>query len=77
MYLVTRDRERDTHRQREKQAPFREPNVGLDPATPGSRPVLKAGFKSLSYPRIPGNVFFFKPGDTYTNRNVGGHFTLT
>ena len=26
-------RERERHRQREKQAPFREPNVGLDPWT--------------------------------------------
>ena len=26
------------HRQREKQAPCREPDVGLDPGTPGSRP---------------------------------------
>ena len=35
-------RERKRHRQREKQAPCREPNVGLDPGTPGSRPGLKA-----------------------------------
>ena len=69
-------RERERHRQREKQTPFREPNVGLDPTTPGSRPGLKAGSKSLSHPRIPGNIFF-KHGDRYTNRNFGGHFTLT
>ena len=35
-----RDIERD--RQREKQAPCREPNVGLDPGSPGSHPGLKA-----------------------------------
>ena len=29
-----RDRERQGHKQREKQAPCREPNVGLDPRTP-------------------------------------------
>ena len=41
--------ERQRHRQREKQAPCREPNVGLDPRTPGSRPGLKAGTKLLSH----------------------------
>ena len=39
-----RDRERDRqrHGQREKQALCREPDVGLDPGTPGSCPRLKA-----------------------------------
>ena len=36
-----RDTERKRHRQREKQAPYREPNMGLDPGPPGSHPVLK------------------------------------
>ena len=38
-----RETQRDwqTHRQREKQAPHREPDVGLDPRPPGSRPGLK------------------------------------
>ena len=36
-----RERERQRHRQREKRAPCREPNVGLDPGTPGSHPELK------------------------------------
>ena len=36
-----RERERDT--QREKQAPCREPDVELDPGTPGSCSGLKAG----------------------------------
>ena len=31
-----RDRERQRHRQRGKQAPCREPDVGLDPGIPGS-----------------------------------------
>ena len=48
---------RDTHReaetQREKQAPCTEPNVRLDPGTPGSHPGLKAGAKLLSHPGIP------------------------
>ena len=37
-----RDTERDRHRQREKQAPCREPDVGLDPGSPGSGTGLKA-----------------------------------
>ena len=37
-----RDTEREArHRQREKQAPCREPDVGLDPESPGSHPGLK------------------------------------
>ena len=44
--------ERQRHRQREKQAPCREPDVGLDSRTPGSRPGLKAGTKPLSHPGI-------------------------
>ena len=31
----------ETHRQREKQAPGREPDLGLDPRSPGSYPRLK------------------------------------
>ena len=37
-----RERQRLRHRQREKQAPRGEPDVGLDPRTPGSHPGLKA-----------------------------------
>ena len=37
-YLLIHER----HRQREKQTPSRELDVGLDPGTPGSRPGLKA-----------------------------------
>ena len=39
------ERERQRHRQREKQAPCREPDVGLvglDPWSPGSHPGPKA-----------------------------------
>ena len=34
--------ERQRHTQREKQAPCGEPDVGLDPRSPGSGPELKA-----------------------------------
>ena len=50
-----RDIERQRHRQREKQAPCRKPDVGLDPGTPGSRPGPKADAKPLSHPGIPAN----------------------
>ena len=44
--------------QREKQAPHKEPDVGLDLVTPGSRPELKADAQPLSYPGIPLPAFF-------------------
>ena len=50
-------REKQRHRQREKQAPCREPDVGLDPASPGSCPGPKAGAKLLSHPGSPWRMF--------------------
>ena len=46
-------REGERHRQREKQAPCREPDVGLDPRTLGSCPGQKAGAKLLIHSGIP------------------------
>ena len=50
-------REAETHkerqRQKEKQAPCREPKVGLDPRTPGSHPEPKADGQPLSHPGAP------------------------
>ena len=43
-----RERERQRHRQREE-APFREPDVGLDPGIPGSHSEPKADTKPLSH----------------------------
>ena len=40
--MIDIEREGQRHRQREKQAPCREPDVGLDPRTPGSLPEPKA-----------------------------------
>ena len=54
IYLFMRDTERENHRQREeKQAPCKEPDVGLDPGNLGSGPGLKAGAKLLSHQGIP------------------------
>ena len=55
MIDVERERERHRHRRREKQVPCWEPDVGLDPGTPGSRPGPKAGAKPLRHPGIPRN----------------------
>ena len=54
MIGTQRERERQRHRQREKQAPCtREPDVGFDSGSPGSRPGPKAGSKPLRHPGIP------------------------
>ena len=42
-----RDRERE--RQKHKQGPYKEPDVGLEPRTPGSHPEPKAGAQPLSH----------------------------
>ena len=45
MYLFMRDTQGERGqrpRQREKQAPCREPDVGLDPGSPGPHPGLQA-----------------------------------
>ena len=51
--LFMRDTERQRHRQKEKQAPCREPDVGLDPGTPRSCLGPKADAQLLSHPGIP------------------------
>ena len=49
LFIPETQRERLRHRQREKQAPCGEPDAGLDPRTPGSRPELKADAQPLSH----------------------------
>ena len=44
-----REREREAETQREKQTPRREPDAGLNPGTPGSRPDPKADAQPLSH----------------------------
>ena len=46
-----KDTQRD--RQREKQASRREPDMGLNPKTLGSRPGPKADAQPLSHPGVP------------------------
>ena len=45
--------DRQKHRQREKQAPLREPDAGHNPRTPGSHPELKANTQLLSHLGVP------------------------
>ena len=58
MIVTEREREGQRHRRREKQDPCQEPDVGLNPGTPGPRPEPKVGAKPLSHPGIL--LFFFK-----------------
>ena len=48
------EKEREAETQAEGEA-GREPNAGLDPGSPGSRPGPKADAKSLSHPGSPAN----------------------
>ena len=52
IHSFTRDTERGRHRQREKQAPHKEPVEGPDPRTPGSQPKPKADTQPLSNPGV-------------------------
>ena len=57
LFIPERHGERQRHKQREKQAPCREPDGGLDPGTPGSHPEPKAGAQPLSHRGIPEVAF--------------------
>ena len=63
IYDSHREREREREREAETQAEgeagsmHREPDVGFDPGSPGSRPGPKAGAKPLRHPGIPLHVF--------------------
>ena len=46
------ERKRQRHRPREKPAPCRKPDVGLDPRTLGSHPEPKADDQPLSHPGV-------------------------
>ena len=48
-----REREAETQADGEAGSMHREPDVGFDPGSPGSRPGPKAGAKPLRHPGIP------------------------
>ena len=53
MIVTERERETETQAEEEAGSMHREPDVGFDPGSPGSRPGLKAGAKPLHHPGIP------------------------
>ena len=53
IYDSHRDREAETQAEGEAGSMHREPDMGFDPGSPGSRPVPKAGAKPLRHPGIP------------------------
>ena len=55
-----REREAETQAEGEAGSMHREPDVGFDPRSPGSRPGPKAGAKPLRHPGIPGSLFLIK-----------------
>ena len=60
IYSWETHRERQRHRQREKQALCRKHDVGLNPGTPGSRPEPKVDTQPLSHPCIPTLVLLLR-----------------
>ena len=64
--MIVTEREREREREAETQAEgeagsmHREPDVGFNPRSPGSRPGPKAGAKPLSHPGIPYYSFSIK-----------------
>ena len=52
-YERHRDKERQGHRQREKQAACREPDMGLNPGSPGSHPGLKVALNQWATRAAP------------------------
>ena len=57
MIVTQRDREAETQTEGEAGSMRREPEVGFDPGSPGSRPGPRAGAKPLRHPGIPASVF--------------------
>ena len=53
LFIHERHRERQTHRQREKQILRRQPDAGLHPQTPGPCPDSMADAQSLSHQGTP------------------------
>ena len=58
IYLFIHEREGQKHKQREKQAARREPDVGLDPRIPGSQPEPKADTQTTEPPKYPSRELY-------------------
>ena len=53
MIVTQREKEAETQAEREAGSMHREPNVGLDPRSPGSGHGPRSGAKPLCHPGIP------------------------
>ena len=62
MIVTHREREAETQAEGEAGSMHREPDMGLDPGSPGSRPGPKAGAKPLRHPGIPKKENFLMNG---------------
>ena len=60
-----REKEAETQAEGEAGSMHREPDVGFDPGSPGSRPGPKAGAKPLCHPGIPVYYFLIWGGHLY------------
>ena len=58
MIVTEREREAETQAEGGAGSMHREPDVGFDPRSPGSRPGPKTGAKPLRHPGIPMLNFF-------------------
>ena len=57
MIVTQGEREAETQAEGEAGSMHREPDVGFDPGSPGSRPGPKAGAKPLRHPGIPHGAY--------------------
>ena len=73
MIVKKREREAETQAEGEAGSRHREPDVGFDPRSPGSRPGPKAGAKPLRHPGIP-NLNFLNPIPSMDNYKVITYF---
>ena len=74
MIVTEREREAETQAEGEAGSMHREPNVGFEPGSPGSRPGTKAGAKPLRHPGIP--VFSFYMKNVFTDYICNCNFFL-
>ena len=66
MIVTQREREAETQAEGEAGSMHREPDVGFEPGSPGSRPGPKAGAKPLCHPGIPTQkLFILSPNNSF------------
>ena len=71
MIVTEREREAETQAEGEAGSMHREPDVGFDPGSPGSRPGPKAGAKPLRHPGIPIKNLLNSTAKKQSNHEMG------